>query len=144
MPGRQLLDPRPRPTTPEHERPEIIEHEPSSGNSYRTSSSRGQLIRDFIDSDLSYERAKVRVEEEFKARGSKIAPPRRRPSPTPTAGPSRTSKTDRTDRTDRTHVPDKANITHRIRGQCPASTARTSRTRQPSVLELNVAVTWNW
>ncbi|CZT10366.1 uncharacterized protein RAG0_14854 [Rhynchosporium agropyri] len=80
MANRHPLPPRHRPRTPENERAEIITHEPASWNSYRQTSSRGQLVRDFMESGLPEARAKVRVEEEFTARKPRIAPPRRRPS----------------------------------------------------------------
>ncbi|PVH76669.1 hypothetical protein DL98DRAFT_640176 [Cadophora sp. DSE1049] len=86
-------DQRPRPPTPEHERPEVIQHEPADWNGYRSSSSRGQLMRDFIEQGFPYERAKERVEEEFAARNPVVRPPRSGTSHGSTAGSSRTSTT---------------------------------------------------
>ncbi|XMA19864.1 hypothetical protein WAI453_012655 [Rhynchosporium graminicola] len=140
MANRQPLPPRHHPRTPENERAEIITHEPASWNSYRQTSSRGQLVRDFMESGLPEARAKVRVEEEFTARKPRIAPPRRRPSLTPMVRTSRTTKTEQSDESERSsrRRDPSPSRTRRSRNSSPAPTAsssrtmRSSRTRNPS------------
>lgn len=66
---------------------EVIDHESADWNSFRTSSSRGQVLRNFIAQGLPRDKAKLYVEEELEARkprpasrkgGSKLRPSRPR------------------------------------------------------------------
>ncbi|KAK0114716.1 hypothetical protein ONS95_014200 [Cadophora gregata] len=67
--------PSQRPPTPENERVLVIQHDPAKWNGHRSVSSRGQLMRDFIELGFPYERAKDLVEVEFAARTPFVRPP---------------------------------------------------------------------
>jgi len=82
---------QPPPITLENE-PEIIRHEPAAWNGFRSSSSRGQLLREFIEQGLPVERAKEKVEEEFAARNPVVRPPKGGGASRSTAGSSSTKR----------------------------------------------------
>lgn len=82
---------QPPPITHESE-PEVIQHEPAAWNGFRSSSSRGQLLREFIEQGLPVEKAKERVEEEFAAHNPVVRPPKGGGASRSTAGSSSTKK----------------------------------------------------